>query len=71
LWSSIHHALSITVSVIDAIFSLLENLSGELSQRLESVLWSIWKRRNLQVWDDVTESSAIIVQRAQDMVVDW
>ena len=55
---------------MDAIFSLLENLSGELSQRLASVLWSIWKHCNLRVWDDVTESSATVVERAENMVVD-
>jgi hypothetical protein len=71
LWSSIQHALSTTTSTMDAIFSLLESLSGELTQRLASVLWSIWKHRNLRVWDDVVESSAAVVEPAQNMVVDW
>jgi len=71
LWSSIQHALSITTSSTAAIFSLLENLSAELSQRLTTVMWSIWKHRNLRVWDDVTETSATVVERAWNMVIDW
>lgn len=71
LWSSIQHALSTTSSSTAAIFSLLENLSVELSQRLATVMWSIWKHRNLHVWDDVTETSTMMVDRARSMVVDW
>jgi len=71
LWGSIHHALSTTSSATDAIFSLLQVLSVDLLQRFATVLWSIWKHRNLKVWDDVTETSALVVERARTMVVDW
>ncbi|XP_039686979.1 uncharacterized protein [Medicago truncatula] len=71
LWSSIQHALASITSVVEAIFSLLETLSVELGQQLATVLWSIWKNRNLRVWEDVAESSAIVVERARNMVEDW
>ena len=71
LWGSIQHALSNTISSTAAIFYLLENLSVELSQRLITVIWSIWKHRNLRVWEEVTETSATVVERAQNMVTDW
>jgi len=45
-----------------AIFSLLENLLDELSQRLTTVIWSIRKHHNLRVWEDVTETSAMVVE---------
>ena len=54
-----------------AIFYLLENLSVELTQRLSSVIWSLWKHRNLRVWENVTETSATVVERARNMVEDW
>ena len=44
LWGSVQHALSQTASTTEAIFYLLENLSVELSQRLSTVMWSIWKK---------------------------
>jgi len=71
LYGSIQHALSTTALGIEAIFSLLQNLSVELSQRFTTAIWSIWKHRNLRVWDDVTESSALVVERARTMIVDW
>ena len=71
LWGSIQHALSTTSSATDAIFSLLQILSADLSQRFATVLWSIWKHRNLKFWDGVTETSALVVERARNMVVDW
>lgn len=71
LWSSVHHAISVTDSAVSAIFHLLEHLSADLIQRLSSVLWSLWKHRNLKVWEDVTETSATVVERARHLVEDW
>jgi ribonuclease HI len=31
----------------------------------------LWKHRNLRIWDDVTETSAVVVERARNMVTDW
>jgi len=70
LWGSIQYALSTTSSATYAIFSILQELSVDLLQRFATVLWSIWKHRNLKVWDDVTETSALVVERARTMVVD-
>jgi len=71
LWGSVQHALSTTASTSEAIFYMLETLPVELTQRLSSVLWSIWKHRNLRVWDDVKETSATVVERARNMLTDW
>jgi len=71
LWSSVSHAVSTTNSATEAIFHLLENLSADLTQRLASVIWSIWKHRNLRVWNDETETSAKVVERALNMIEDW
>ena len=71
LWGSIQHALSTTSSATNAIFSILQVLFVDLLQRFATVLWSIWKHRNLKVWDDVTETSASVVEGARTMVVDW
>jgi len=67
----VQHALSNTASTTDAIFLLLEHLYVELSQHLSTVIWSIWKHRNLIIGDDVIETSAVVVERARNMVADW
>jgi len=52
LLGSVQHAVSTTNSATEAIFYLLANLSADLTQRLTFVIWSIWKHRNLRVWND-------------------
>jgi len=71
LWGSVQHALAHTASVTDAVFSLLEELSTELAQRLSTVIWSLWKHRNIRVWDNVTETSVVVVDRARNMITNW
>jgi len=33
--------------------------------------WSIWKHRNVKVWEDITETCATMVERFRSMVEDW
>jgi len=54
LWGSVQHALAHTASATDAVFSLLEKLSAELAQLLSTVISSLWKHRNIRVWDNIT-----------------
>jgi len=71
LWGTIQHALSSSTSAVEAIFMVLETLYVELNQRLISLFWSLQKHRNLRVWDDITEFSVVVVERAKNLVVDW
>ncbi|XP_039682833.1 uncharacterized protein [Medicago truncatula] len=36
-----------------------------------TVLWSIWKSRNLGLWENVTETKSNIVARAKHLIEDW
>jgi hypothetical protein len=67
----VQHALTHTASGTEAIFHLLQNMSAELTQHLSTVIWSLWTHANLRVWDDVTETSAVVVERARNMITDW
>ena len=71
LWQSIRQAMAASPSVIDSIFSLLQSLSVTQSQRLAALFWSIWKRRNNSVWEDVTDNCATVVERARSMTEEW
>lgn len=71
LWHEIQGALASSTSAIEAIFALLHSLSATLSQRLASIFWSLWNHRNLKVWEDVTETCAIVVERARSLIDDW
>jgi hypothetical protein len=58
-------------SAVDAIFELLHQLSQELGQRFVAVLWSLWKHRNLKLWQEATETCAHVVDRACHLMEDW
>ena len=70
LWQSIQQSMAASHSVIDNIFSLLQSLSVTQSQKLAALFWSIWKRRNNKVWEDVTDNCATVVERARSMIED-
>lgn len=71
LWHDIQLAMTATGSAVDIIFSLLQTLSVTCSQRLATLFWSIWKRRNNKVWENVTDNCATVVERACSMIEDW
>lgn len=67
----IQNAVATSPSAIEAIFSLLHFLSATLSQKMAAIFWSMWKHRNVKVWEDITETCATVVERARSMVEDW
>jgi len=71
LWSHILTACSSTTSAAETIFRLVDTVSAEQKYLFVAVLWSLWKHRNLKVWEDVTEGCAIVVEQARVMVTEW
>jgi len=71
LWNAVHEAFLEKNSEVDAIFELLHQLSQELGQRFAAVLWSLWKHRNLKLWQEATETCAHVVDRACHFMEDW
>jgi hypothetical protein len=55
----------------DTIFSVLPCLSSDQSALFASILWSIWKCRNLKVCQQVRETAQQVYERATHMLVDW
>jgi hypothetical protein len=52
-------------------FSCLQNLSQEHVQRMATILWSLWKHRNLNLWENENELCANVVDRARHLIEDW
>jgi hypothetical protein len=55
----------------DCLFALLQRYNNENSQRFTATLWSLWKHRNLKLWQDVYESEAQVIDRAFHLIEDW
>jgi len=69
LWFDVQHAAILNDTA--AIFYLLEHCPIDFKQRLTALCWSLWKHRNLKVWEDVDELSAHVVDRARVLINDW
>jgi hypothetical protein len=52
-------------------FPCLQNLSQEHVQRMAAILWSLWKHRNLKLWENENELCANVVDRARHLIEDW
>jgi ribonuclease HI len=71
IWFDIQNAAIHTDSAVNFIFYLLENLTPDIQQRFGTICWSLWKHRNLKIWEDVTENSAHVVDRARQLLQEW
>ncbi|KAK2362141.1 hypothetical protein QL285_087230 [Trifolium repens] len=54
-----------------AIFNILQQLSKEDKAVFACILWSIWKQRNNQIWNNVTDAQNFVFSRAINMLQDW
>lgn len=71
LWFDVQHAAIHNDTATAAIFYLLEHCPINFKQRFTALCWSLWKHRNLKVWEDVDELSAHVVDRARVLINDW
>ncbi|CAJ2647159.1 unnamed protein product [Trifolium pratense] len=53
------------------IFQILQQLSKDDSAVFACVLWSIWKQRNNQIWNNVIDAQHFVFSRAINMLQDW
>jgi len=71
IWFDIQNSAIHTDSAVNSIFYLLENLPPNIQQRVGTICWRLWKHRNLKIWEDVTENSAQVVDRARQLLEEW
>jgi hypothetical protein len=57
--------------VAECLFALLQHFNPESSQRFTATLWSLWKHRNLKLWEDINETEAQVIDRAFHLIEDW
>jgi hypothetical protein len=53
------------------IFHILEHAATTQAELFATTLWSIWKRRNLTLWQQVTESNRNVFERATHLLEGW
>jgi len=71
IWYDIENAAINSDSAVNTIFYLLQNSTMNVQERFAATCWSLWKHRNLKIWEDVNEASAQVLDRARHMIEDW
>jgi len=55
----------------DIIFNLLQKFPASQVESIVTIMWSIWKSRNLKLWQQVSESTVTILERAKHLLEGW
>jgi ribonuclease HI len=71
LWDNIEEAVNSSSNATDTVFLLLQKLNTQENAKLAALIWSLWKHRNLKLWQNKTETCAQIVDRALQLLHDW
>jgi hypothetical protein len=71
MWSQISNLIMNGGAATDVIFTLLAELPAAHKQIFGATVWSLWKHRNLKVWENVSESAAVVVDRARVLISEW
>jgi len=72
LWGGfVHQAVSEHDSMDVVIFQLLKTLQAAQCNLFAMVLWSLWKHRNLKLWQQIHETTTQVAECAKHMLDDW
>ncbi|GAU29840.1 hypothetical protein TSUD_223860 [Trifolium subterraneum] len=71
LWNQIHPGLNTSNNIADILLFILQSLNKEQQEIFSVLLWSIWKRMNAKVWNNITESNTNVYERAQHLLTSW
>lgn len=56
---------------LDLIFKICETWSSNNVKMLVMLMWSLWRRRNVKLWDSIEETSEAVQMRANVVIQDW
>jgi len=59
IWYDVQNAAMNSDSAVNTIFYLLQNSTMHVQQRFAATCWSLWKHRNLKIWEDVTKAKLL------------
>jgi len=58
-------------SAEDVIFAMLQYGNSSQVERFTTILSSMWKSRNLIIWQQTTKTNSSILERAKHLLEDW
>ncbi|KAK2355577.1 hypothetical protein QL285_092977 [Trifolium repens] len=71
LWTHINACLAANNNAKETLFSILQSLNHEQMEFFCVMVWSIWKRRNNKVWNNIVDSDQAVIERANHLITGW
>lgn len=71
LWNTIDRTLRKNYNMDALIFTLLDQLPLVQRELFVTIMWSMWKRRNLKLWQQQNETIMHVLERAKHTLDDW
>jgi len=71
MWHLISTSLNQFDNAPDIIFNLLQKLSAVQIEYIVTIMWSIWKPRNLKLWQQVSNTTTTILARTRHLLEGW
>jgi hypothetical protein len=63
--------LNVNNNIADNLFLALHRLDKGQQELFSVTVWSIWKRKNNQVWDNIADSNQTVCERARYLITSW
>jgi isoaspartyl peptidase/L-asparaginase-like protein (Ntn-hydrolase superfamily) len=67
----IEHALSLYDELATVVFCIMQKLQPTQCSLFGTILWSLWKRRNVKLCQRIHEKNAQVVERDVHMLENW
>jgi len=71
LWPVIEPLLHRFDDAPEIIFAVLQHATAAQQELFATILWSIWKSRNLKLWQQESENNHSIIERAKHLLEGW
>jgi hypothetical protein len=63
--------LNVNNNIKENLFSILQMLDKNQRELFSVMLWIIWKCRNNQVWNNMSDSIQTVCERANHLITSW
>jgi len=71
LWDTIDSTLRKNYNMDALIFTLTDQLPLVQRELFVTIMWSLWKRRNLKLWQQQNETIMQVMERAKHLLEEW
>jgi hypothetical protein len=71
MWTHINVGLVASNNAAENLFLILQRLEKDQQEFFCVMVWSIWKRKNNKVWDNIIDSDQYVIERAKHLITGW